>query len=367
MKSETKNGWILLAAISACLIMVTCLFVSQDLDISIQKHFFSPEKGWFLGEAQPWKFLYHYGTVPGLLLTLGALAYLILGIFKRNFQPYRRQMLLIVLTTIIGAGILVNAVLKPYWGRPRPRQVKEFSGQWDYRQPYQPGIPGKGQSFPCGHCTMGFLFVTLVFCWKRFRLLAVIGGAFGVVYGFLLGTARILQGAHYATDVIWSLGIILWVSVTLYYLVLPKLENIFETIKEWSTGKKYVVSLALVVLSIIITMVFLTRRPLYETYVHPIDLKPTLRKLIIGSNVDFEKKEVKFTKKAGGRLLFHAQGFGWTASSHTARIIEHIDGNTVRIVGIMLPKGYFSELNHHLDIYLPAFLEGKIEIEYLKR
>ena len=360
-----KKGLWLIAGITIGLFVITSIFVFWDLDLSIERKFFSNETGWFLDQKQPWKFFHQYGTIPGLVLTLCALICVFLSIIKSGFQSYRKFVLLLVLTSIIGAGFFVNLVMKPYWGRPRPRQIMEFGGQWTYRQPYQIGTPGKGQSFPCGHCTMGFIFVTLFFFWDKSRLLSSTGGAFGLVYGFLIGAGRMVQGAHFATDVIWSLGVILLVSVMLHYFVLPRFGTFFDN-PDMPDKKKYLLGIGMAGLAALITLAFLTRRPFFETYAKPLDLKPEINELIIESNVDIEKKYVKFLENTSGKILVHAEGFGWIDISLRIIIKDRTEGNVLRIINQVQSMGYFSELNHQINLFLPKFLEKKIKIEFVK-
>jgi lipid A 4'-phosphatase len=218
-RSLFRNGLIWIAAVVAFLLMLSWLTVTWDLDLRIAERFYADGK-WYLAKRQPWRFLYHYGTIPGIVLSLAALLVWCGGLFSPRLAPWRHYCLLVVLTTVLGAGLLVNAVFKPYWGRPRPEQIEAFNGQRQYRHFYSPGQPGDGTSFPSGHPTMGFIFITLVFFRARSRALAYTGSAFGIISGGLLGAARIVQGGHFFSDVIWSLGMLLLVSGVLYYFVL---------------------------------------------------------------------------------------------------------------------------------------------------
>jgi membrane-associated PAP2 superfamily phosphatase len=51
--------------------------------------------------------------------------------------------------------------------------------------------------------------------------------ATGLVYGFLVGYARIAQGAHFLSDVIWALGIVYFTAVSLFYLL--RLQRVTRT------------------------------------------------------------------------------------------------------------------------------------------
>jgi len=110
--------------------------------------------------------------------------------------------------------------MKDYWGRPRPIQIREFVGQWEYRQVLSAGTPGKGKSFPCGHATMGFIFLSLCFLRRRSRAVAASGLIAGIGLGGVVSAGRVVQGAHFLSDAVWSLGIVIIVSAALYYLIL---------------------------------------------------------------------------------------------------------------------------------------------------
>jgi hypothetical protein len=212
---------------------------------------------------------------------------------------------------------------------------------------------------------MGFLFVTLIFFGDKSRFISLLGGGFGLIYGFLIGAGRMVQGAHFATDVIWSLGVILLVAVTFHYLVLPRLDAFLDT-PDMSQRKKYLLGFGAAGLAVIITLAFLTRRPFYETYAKPLELKQSIHEVIVESNVEFEKKEVIFKENTNGKILIHAEGFGWIDISLRIIIQDRVEGKALRISSQVQPKGYFSELNHQINLFLPKALEKQIRIEFVK-
>ncbi|MCP3951229.1 MAG: phosphatase PAP2 family protein, partial [Desulfobacterales bacterium] len=215
-----RRGWLTVAGLTVALVAVTAVLTSAGTDLRLAGWFYDPGRGWFLGQAQPWQWLYQYGTIPGLVVTLVALVGWFVTRIRRDLAVWRPYCLIVVLTTLIASGILVNAVLKQYWGRPRPDQITDFGGQWTYRDVHRPGIPGQGGSFPSGHCAMGFTLVSLFFIHRRSKLIAYVGGGAGILLGGALSVTRIVQGAHFLTDTLWSLGLNLIVAAALYYLVL---------------------------------------------------------------------------------------------------------------------------------------------------
>ncbi len=355
----------LIGAVLCILILLTLILVPGEIDIVIAKLFYASGQGWLFKDALAWQFLYKYGTVPGLVLTLGALFGFLGGFSRVRLRPYRKYFLLIVLTSIIGAGLLVNVVMKPYCGRPRPREIVEFNGIWEFCTLCGEGLPGQGASFPCGHCTMGFLFVVLVFFWPRSRLVAVGGAVFGLAYGLALGLARAAQGAHFASDIVWSLGTILIVAGLFHYIVIPRLEAFWEQPIRLGSKRKSLLGLGIFILAALIAAGFLTYRPFSRVYTR--DLKPPsgIENLIIASNVPFIKKEIRYLATDMLQLRIHTRAFGWFAAAEDAAIAIRRQENNLIIETVLSPTGYFAEITHACYLLLPSTMKEIIKIDFV--
>jgi lipid A 4'-phosphatase len=121
----------------------------------------------------------------------------------------------------VGPGVLANAVFKDHWQHPRPRDLVEFGGPLHYVPSPLIGTEG-GASFPCGHCSVGFMFAAGWWIWRRRRpgrAAASMGG--GLALGLLLGVGRMAAGAHFFSDVVWSALLAFGVLHVLWYRVLP--------------------------------------------------------------------------------------------------------------------------------------------------
>jgi lipid A 4'-phosphatase len=71
----------------------------------------------------------------------------------------------LILSVVIGLGLMINSVFKDHWDRPRPRDVVQFGGTLHYTPA---PLRGKGsESFPCGHCSVGFLYAGGWWLWRR--------------------------------------------------------------------------------------------------------------------------------------------------------------------------------------------------------
>jgi lipid A 4'-phosphatase len=189
-------------------LLAACLAALMGIDPRLSGYFYDPTAAhqWFLKTAVPWIWLYHYGELPALVLSIGAAVVWGGSFCRRSYVGYRRACALIVLAVMLGPGLLVNGVLKPLWGRPRPVHAAPFGGSQPFQPWWQPGDIGGGRSFPSGHAAMGYVLV-LGTCLVPRRCSAwlrglMLGGA--LTYGSLLGVARIMQGGHFLSDVLWS-------------------------------------------------------------------------------------------------------------------------------------------------------------------
>jgi len=204
-------------------IIGTVLMDAFNADLSWTAAFYregGSNEGWIYGRSAPWSWLYDYGEIPTFILVAAALAIFTASRFGRVAEAYRKPCLVVILTVIIGPGILVNGLFKGCWGRPRPAEISAFGGVWDFRTPAQPGVLGRGKSFTCGHCAMAFAVASGVAVHPLHPGAALLFLVSGLAYGAVMGVARMAQGGHFPTDVLWSGVIVLVVLTALYYLVL---------------------------------------------------------------------------------------------------------------------------------------------------
>jgi membrane-associated PAP2 superfamily phosphatase len=202
------------------LVVATIPFWTGDLDVRIARKFYVAGEGWPVGAEPLWRFLKHYGVIPAWVLAVGALAVWIASFAKTRLRPLRRGAMFLVFVAVLGPGVLVNDVFKEQWGRPRPRDLTEFGGTRDYVEPLVKSPREHGGSFASGHAAMGFYLLAPYFLLRRrspARAAALL--AVGLVYGALVGTARVVQGAHFASDVLWALGIVYFTALAMFYLL----------------------------------------------------------------------------------------------------------------------------------------------------
>jgi membrane-associated PAP2 superfamily phosphatase len=205
------------------LLVFSLPFYFWDIDISVSKWFYSsfPGNHWPLTHKQPWDFLYNFGTWPALGIAFIALLVTISCFFNKKILQYRKRAIYLVTVMIIGPGLLVNVIFKDNFGRPRPGDIVEFGGEQQYHQLLKPDWGNPGKSFPSGHCSCAFYFFVLYFLFKgnKRKWLPYAGLSIGIGYGILMGIARIGQGGHFLSDVMWSAGFVYLTAGGVYYVM----------------------------------------------------------------------------------------------------------------------------------------------------
>ncbi|QFY62355.1 phosphatase PAP2 family protein [Rhizobium grahamii] len=121
--------------------------------------------------------------------------------YGATFNAVRARALRIALSSLVlGPILLVNVVLKSYWGRPRPSQTIDFGGPFDFVQ--AGSMAGKcltNCSFVSGEAAAaGWLFCLAFLVPRHLRAAAIVPmGAISLLVALL----RLSFGAHYLSDV----------------------------------------------------------------------------------------------------------------------------------------------------------------------
>jgi len=147
-------------------------------------------------------------TLPLVLFTLIT--------FRKDWGDYRKISTVITVLTIINPLLFIQ-ITKVFGGRVRFRDLS--SGFIEYTPWFIPqGITGN-QSFPSGHTAMSWVSLPLLIpLWKKQwkSLIKIIGTISIIGWGFFVGLSRIAIGAHYASDVLFSTGMAMMVTLLLY-------------------------------------------------------------------------------------------------------------------------------------------------------
>lgn len=211
--------WVIIGAavIGAATAILFALFPQWDL--AIASYFFS--HGGFPMALQPWaRVIRKIGKyLPWLFAgpAFAAIALKLIFPHGRMFMPARGAVL-IAATLALGPGLLVNGILKEYWGRPRPIHMQDFGGAHAFKPWYSPGgTCPTNCSFVSGEGATGAFLVAPA---------SLVPGPLGVVamtaavgFGLLGGGLRIAFGGHFFTDVVFSMVLVIFLIAGLRYLL----------------------------------------------------------------------------------------------------------------------------------------------------
>jgi lipid A 4'-phosphatase len=183
--------------------VLALLMMSSVWDEALSRVFYEPESGFSWDRNGVLEFVRN--TLPNIVIgsLIVCLAVWLFGFFKIQYRRFitTPQMTYLVLTLLIGPGLIVETLLKSYWGRARPKDIIPFGGEAAYTFPWEISDAClKNCSFVSGHAAVAFWVTAYAFLlppkWRALGLLA------GLSFGFAVGFVRIAQGGHFLSDVV---------------------------------------------------------------------------------------------------------------------------------------------------------------------
>lgn len=206
------------ATIVTITILIFLLFPS--LDIWVSSHFFDGDKFYnktegFLG--------FVYNVTPLITIAILAMALIGTGFLLITKKPlgiwHKKHIIFLVVSLALGPGLIINGILKTHWDRARPAHIETFGGSLTFTSPLVPSDQCKKNcSFASGHAAVGFFLMVFAFLYPRHRNAWL---AMGTAIGSLIGLARIAQGGHFLSDVIFS-GLITYACIWISYYTTVK-------------------------------------------------------------------------------------------------------------------------------------------------
>ena len=192
--------------ITATAAAVALFLFAPGIDLWAGSLFFRPGEGFFLADVGIVRVLYR--LVPWIVATqaIGIPLLLLLGWWRgrKIARMGVKESVIVLLVLVLGPGLAVNTVLKDHWGRARPSQVVEFGGSQAFTAaPLPANTCDKNCSFVSGHAAVGFgLIAYSLLAMTPTRRRIITAGA--VAAGTMIGLARVAQGAHFLSDVVFA-------------------------------------------------------------------------------------------------------------------------------------------------------------------
>jgi membrane-associated PAP2 superfamily phosphatase len=194
---------VLIAIAGALTGLVFGIFPQLDLRISAQ--FYDPvQHTWPVDKSA---LLPSYRNVNALvavsLAIFATCARAFAALFNRAALLSQRSVLFLLGGLVLGPGLIVNVLLKPLWGRPRPAEVIQFGGVFDFVPWWNPFGQCSGNcSFVSGEVSVAVWLLAWSFVVPiRYRGTVMAATMLNCV---VAGTSRIAVGSHFASDVLFA-------------------------------------------------------------------------------------------------------------------------------------------------------------------
>ncbi len=190
-----------------------------ELDIFVSKLFY--RDGEFFLKHEPIFEFMHDVIVPLTIVTVIVLLALLIYTYKgRKIGKYldKKAAIFLLVYLITGPAVVTNLVFKEYSGRVRPVNSKFFGGEHKFTPYYDfSGKCDHNCSFISGHVGGAMFFLALAYVFRN-RLILVLSLSFVA----LMALTRVVQGAHFLSDVLFAIIVNFIILKLVYYLIYKK-------------------------------------------------------------------------------------------------------------------------------------------------
>lgn len=123
--------------------------------------------------------------------------------------------------SIFNLVIIINLILKNFWGRVRPNEILELDGNNFFTPWYQISTQCDSNcSFVSGDAAVGFSLIAFYFLIKKELYLWL-----ALFLGFSIGGIRIMEGGHFISDVIFSGLVVFLLNFLIYSFYIKKING----------------------------------------------------------------------------------------------------------------------------------------------
>jgi len=331
---------------------ITWIVRASGFDLEAQKVIYrAGGESWALGDRPFWQGIYDHGVIPATVVVFAAMIALLPGLRPRGVVRWRRICVFLILLGVLGPGLVTNLILKEYWGRPRPRAVEGLGGTLPFEFVLSMDRSTGGKSFPCGHATMGFYFMGFFFLLHRTHRRTAIGFLlFGLLFGGLLGVARMLQGGHFFSDAVWAAGVCYFTAFGLYYALGFHRDPIEAAKRERPLPKWALATIAVAGLGVVAGAFLAT--PYREVRDHVVSAEHADEE-VFRVELAFVTGEVRIAAGDGFRLVGEASGHGLPTSAIVGDFEETRRERFLWLNYRERLSGRFTEVSSELKVTLP--------------
>lgn len=153
-------------------------------------------------------------------LGLAVLAKILLPLLARAIPM--RELLFLVTSLVLGPGLVINGLLKEWWGRPRPDETTLFGGVWDFMPAWVPGGACESNcSFPSGEASSALWLIAFAFVVPPARRRPVLWAA--LAWTLAISLNRMAFGRHFLSDVVIGWGLVAVIVLLCRALILERM------------------------------------------------------------------------------------------------------------------------------------------------
>lgn len=223
-----------LLTVCALLFLTSLLFlVAPRLDLVVSRLFYDPAGRFDGSGSAPLDFVRELGRVAEWAVALAFAAPLAVKILapESRLLVRPRVSLFMLGTLALGPGLVVNGILKEFWGRARPRELLEYGGDAVFSPIWWFSDQCEGNcSFVSGEASSAFWLVALAFVAPKVWRLRVALATF--LFAAAVSFTRIAVGGHFLSDVLLAWLLTLLIIVAVHRLVIDGLPERFDTAVE---------------------------------------------------------------------------------------------------------------------------------------
>lgn len=206
-------------ALIAFVIAALLFVLFPQIDLWFTGLFYDPQDGFVWQQSTALRALYKAVPVFGWATAVALCVSIVLGFVQRRgpLHAYRKGAIYLLVVLLLGPGVVVNEVIKAHSGRARPSYSEPFGGPKAFTRAFVPADQcARNCSFVSGHAAVGFFFLSFAFVFARARRIWLV---VGVSLGSIFGLARIVEGAHFLSDVVFSGFSVYFVAALLHWLM----------------------------------------------------------------------------------------------------------------------------------------------------
>lgn len=228
-------------ALFACIILIinvsAIFWIFPALDHAATGLFYSKET-WFPIRTDPiWMAYRRFGIEFSLAVSISVIALVGIRIlfWKLPAVLSGRKLAFLISTALLGPGLVVNLLLKDFWGRPRPHMVEDYGGKMPYTKVWEiTDRCSDNCSFVSGEAASSIWLLTFVFLVPKEMRMGLI--MFVGLLTATLSTNRIAFGGHFLSDIIISWSLMLFIILLMKTLILDRYTDATDPFDRILTG-----------------------------------------------------------------------------------------------------------------------------------